>query len=45
MKIMDVPCIVYAENMLDYWLDFKSLSLLKNSHKIYFNDTKETIDF
>ena len=45
MKTMDVPCIVYAENMLDYWLDFKSLSLLKNSHKIYFNDTKETIDF
>ena len=44
MKKMNVPCIVYVDNFDGYWPTFENVSLLRDSHKIYFNDTKDTVN-
>lgn len=44
MRDKSVPCIAYLEDCDEYFENFGELVLRKNCHKIYFNDTKETID-
>lgn len=44
MRDKQVPCIIYVEDDNDYYTEFNKLVLKKDCHKIYFNDTKETID-